>query len=93
MVVALRAAHGKAHPHGSQRSGAIQHLLIAELFGIGAALAIGERVAIEAGGHQRVEIAIRQQVAGELLDGELVEGEIAIERVDHPVAIAPGPRA
>jgi hypothetical protein len=31
-------------------------------------------------GYQRVEIAIRQQVAGELLDGELVEGKIAIER-------------
>ena len=93
VVVALRAAHGEAHPNGAERGRAIQHLLVAELFGVGAAFAIGEGVAIEAGGDQGVEIAIGQQVAGELLDGELVEGEVAIERVDHPVAIAPGPGA
>ena len=34
-------------------------------------------------------VAIGQQVAGELLDGELVEGHVAIEGVDHPVAPAP----
>ena len=93
MVVALRAAHGEAHPHGPQRGRAIQHLLIAELFGVCAALAIGEGVAIESGGHQGIEIAIGQQIAGELLDGELVKGNVAIERVDYPFAIAPGPGA
>ena len=34
-------------------------------------------------------MALRQQVAGELLDGEAVVGQVAIEGVDHP--IAPGP--
>ena len=31
----------------------------------------------------------RQHVAGDLLDRELVERQVAVERVDHPVAILP----
>ena len=38
-------------------------------------------------------VRIRQQVARELLFGELVERQIAIERVDDPLPIAPRPRA
>src|SRR6185369_6415507 len=72
---------------------AIEHLLVAKLFGVGAALAIGEGVATESGRNQGVEIAIGEEIAGELLDGELVEGEVTIEGADHPVAIAPGPGA
>ena len=34
-------------------------------------------------------VALGQQVAGELLDGELVERHVAVEGVDHPVAPAP----
>ena len=34
-------------------------------------------------------VAIGQQVAGQLLDGELVEGQIAVEGLDHPVAVRP----
>ena len=30
-----------------------------------------------------------QQVAGELLDGELVERQVAVEGVDDPVAVGP----
>ena len=44
---------------------------------------------LKAGGDPLVERAVRQQVAGELLDGELVERQIAVERVDHPIAIGP----
>jgi hypothetical protein len=31
----------------------------------------------------------RQRVAGELVNDELVVGQVPIERVDHPVAVAP----
>ena len=34
-------------------------------------------------------VAFGQQVAGDLLDGELVERHVAVEGVDHPVAPAP----
>ena len=33
--------------------------------------------------------AVRQQIAGELLDGELVELLILVERLDDPIAIGP----
>ena len=34
-------------------------------------------------------VAFGQQIAGQLLDGELVVRHVAVERVDHPVAVAP----
>ena len=34
-------------------------------------------------------VGIRQQVAGDLLDDELVVGQVAVERADDPVAIGP----
>ena len=36
-----------------------------------------------------VERGVGQQVAGDLLDGESIEGHIAVEGVDDPIAIAP----
>ena len=47
---------------------------------------------MESGGDLLLDGRIGQQVAGNLLDGELVERHIAVEGVDHPVAIAPGVR-
>src|SRR5262249_15161086 len=93
VIVALRAAYGKAKPNRAQRGCAVEHLLITELFGIGATLTIRQRVAIEAGSDYVIDGAVRQQVARELLDGELVERHIAVERFDHPLPPAPGPRA
>ena len=34
-------------------------------------------------------VGLGQQVAGELLDRELVVGQVAVEGVDHPVAVPP----
>src|SRR3954449_8303947 len=93
MVVALRAPDRQAEPDGAERGGAVEQLLVAELLGIGAAFAIGEGVAIEASRDERLDVAIGEQVARELLGSELVEGQVAVERVDDPIAIAPGPRA
>ena len=81
--MALRAAHGEAETYSAQRGGSIQHLFVAELLGIGAAFAIGERVAVEAGGYQHVQGTIQEQVAGDLFHGEFVEWQIAIESFDE----------
>ena len=35
------------------------------------------------------ERRVREQIAGELVDSEFVVWQVAIERVDHPIAIAP----
>jgi len=40
-------------------------------------------------GYDLIEGSIREQVAGELFDDELVKGEVAIEGVDDPLAIFP----
>ena len=45
--------------------------------------------AVEAGGDLLVERGVGQQVAGELLDGELVERHVPVEGLDDPVAIGP----
>ena len=44
---------------------------------------------MEAGGDQLVHRRARQQVARDLLERELVEGQVAVEGVDHPVAVGP----
>ena len=49
----------------------------------------GDVAAIEARGDVLIERAIGQQVAGELLDRELVERHVAVEGVDDPIAIGP----
>ena len=36
-----------------------------------------------------VERAVGQQIAGKLFDRELVERQVPIERLDHPLAIGP----
>ena len=45
--------------------------------------------AVEGGGEALRFGRIRQQVARELPGGELVEGKIFVERLDHPVAVSP----
>ncbi|EDY22388.1 hypothetical protein CfE428DRAFT_0513 [Chthoniobacter flavus Ellin428] len=44
---------------------------------------------MEAGGDQLRWRGMRQQVAGDLLDGELIERHVSVEGLDHPVAIGP----
>ena len=54
-----------------------------------AALGAGAMVAMEGGGDALVQRGIGEKVAGNLLDGELIERHVAIERVDDPVAPPP----
>ncbi len=89
VVVAGGAPSGKAVPHrhgGFDPVGGVDDLVFRR---DEAAFRGGRIAAVEAGGDPLFEGRFRQQVAGELLDGELVEGHVGIEGVDHPVAVRP----
>ena len=79
MVVALSAADGEAKPDGANGGGAVGHGFEAELLVVDAAFAVGEGVAVEAGGDALFGGGLGEEVAGDLFTGELVEGHVAIE--------------
>ena len=87
--VALGAAQRQAHPDLRGRVGPVLDGGDAELLVVGPPLGVGHRVAVEGGGHPGFQRGLGQQVAGDLLDGEPVVGQVAVEGVDDPVAIAP----
>ena len=89
MVVAARAADGEPEPDGAGRLDAVDDVLDLCLGGDRAALAVEHVVAVEAGGDELIKRRLRQQVAGELLDGELVKRHVAVQRIDDPVAPVP----
>ncbi len=80
VVVALRALDGEAENAFADGVHAVEHRLHAELLGIDAAFLVDHRVAQKAGGHDLILRGVRQQIAGDLLDDELVVRQIAIER-------------
>ena len=87
--VALRAAHRQPHPHLHRCVHPVANRLGAKLLVVGATLGVRLGVAMERRREQLVARWLRQQVAGQLLDGELVVRHILIECLDHPVAIFP----
>jgi hypothetical protein len=87
--VALGARHGGAHPDGEGRVDAIDDGDGAEFLIVRAALGIVHRVPMEAGGVQLIGGRVGQKIAGHLLDRELVERHVAVERIDHVIAVAP----
>ncbi len=90
VVVALGARERAAEPHGPRRGDPVHQRLEAVLLDVDPALLVELAVAVEAGRDLLLERRVLQHVAGELLDGEVAERQIAIERVDHPVAVLPG---
>ena len=89
VVVADRAAGGQAEPDLRRRLGAVAGVED-EVFLVDRAALVGRDVAaVEAGGDLLIERAVRQQVAGQLLDRELVERLVLVEGVDDPVAVGP----
>ena len=89
MVVTLGALYGHPEDSFADRVDAVEHRLHAELFRVYAALFVDHRVTQETGGHLLILRGIRQQIARNLLDHELVVRHIAIERMDHPIAVEP----
>ncbi len=89
MVVAARAAERHAHEHRGGCLDAVHYVLDRILLGNDSVFGIGSMVAIEAGSDLLIERGAGQHVAGDLLQCELIEGLIAIERLDDPIAPAP----
>ena len=89
VIVAARASDGEAEPDSAGRLDAIDDVLDLRLGGDRTALPVEHVVAVEAGGDELAERRLGQQVAGELLDGELVERHVAVQRIDDPVAPMP----
>ena len=87
--VALRAAQRHAQPGRAHGVHAIQHVIDPRFLGVAAAFAVGHVITLEAGRELLLGGRVRQEVAGELLERELVVRRIAIEGFDDPVA--PGP--
>src|SRR5262249_27756562 len=90
VVVALGAADRQAEERPGGGGDAVETRLDAKLLLVGAALAVGQRVAVEARGGLLREGGAGQQIAGELLDGKSVKRQVAVERLDDPLAVAPG---
>ena len=89
VVVALRALNGDAEDALPDRVHPVEHGFHAELLGVDAPLLVDHRVAQKAGGDDLVLRRSGQEVARNLLDDELVVGQVAIQSADHPIAIEP----
>ena len=68
---------------------AINHGVEAVLQRIDAAFLVDHRVAVESGGDDLIGGGVGKEVPGELLDGELIERHVGVERIDHPIAPRP----
>ena len=83
------AAGGQAEPDLARGLSAVAGVEHQILFGDRPAFAGGDVAAIEARGDLLIEGSIRQHVAGQLFDRELIEGLVAVEGPDDPIAVGP----
>ena len=89
VIVALRACERGAQPHRGCRIHAIDEQLVPGLVRIDAAFLVRHRIAMKAARNQLVARRTGQHVARDLIDREAVERHVAVERVNHPVAVLP----
>ena len=73
MVVALSASHGQSQPGGGCGIDAIKQVNETLFFRDRTALAVEHVIAIEATGNFLIRRRIRQEVTGDLPDGELIK--------------------
>ncbi len=89
VVVALSTPGRQPHPDGGGRADSVGDVFDAVLLRDDAGLFGDHVVAVEAGRDALLDRRVRQQVACELLDGELIEGHVRVEGVDDPISPAP----
>ena len=89
VVVADGTLRGETEP-GVDRGGGAVDGVAEDVFGLDRA-AFGRRdvAAVEAAGDHLLARGIGEEIAGELFDGELIEGQVAIVSVDDPVSVGP----
>ena len=89
MIVTLRAGHGHAEPGHAGRGHAIDDVEI-EILGLDdAAFVAGHDVAVKAARDLLLDGGLGQQIAGDLLNGELAERHVRVEGVHDPFAPEP----
>src|SRR5204862_6163339 len=89
VIAAARTSRREAEPYSRRGADAGHYILGAKLLVDDAALGAGAMVAVKSGRDLFRQRRVRQQVAGDLFDRELIERHVAMERVDHPVAPSP----
>ena len=87
--MALRAGHRGTHEDRVGGVDAVDDGGVTEFFVARAAFVLGHRIAMEGRGDELVFGRLGQQVAGHLLDDELVVRLILVEGLDDPVAVGP----
>ena len=91
VVVALRAAERAAQPDGARWCSRGRPAVSKRASSTSMPPSwLSWRVAVEAGGDLLLDGRVLQHVARDLLDREVAERQVAVERVDHPVAVLPG---
>src|SRR5207245_794105 len=78
VIVTPRAAQRQPQPDGGGGFDAVGAIFNEEFFGNDPALLIDHVVAVKAGRDLLIKRRIWQKVAGQLLDGELIEWQVAI---------------
>ncbi len=89
VCVTLRTADSEAHEDLTGRIGAILDGDDAEFLIDGSAERVRQRVAVKGSGEHLFGTRVWKQVSSELLDGEAVVGKVAVEGLDHPIAVTP----
>ena len=87
--VALGTVQGESHPSRAHGGHPVLHRLGAILLGVATALVVDLGISIEASGDALGQGGLGQEITGQLIDGELVERLVAVEGLDHPLAVRP----
>ena len=89
MGVTLRTADRQPEPNRAEGIGAIHRFLHAILFGIGSTFGVMQRIAMKSGCNASGVARRSAQVARELLRRECIKRQVAVDCLDHPIAITP----
>ncbi len=89
VIVTAGAPESEPEKGGTGRGYPIYNRFHAILLEVDTTLIVAGRIAMKAGGDQLVDAWIRQHVARDLLDHELIERHVTVQSVDHPVAVLP----
>ena len=87
--MALGTAEREPHPGSAGGADTVDHGVEAVFVRVGPAFFVEHRVTVKTRGDEVVGRSAGQEVAGELLDAELVVREIGVEGFHDPVAIGP----
>ena len=79
VVMALGAVDGEAEEGAAESGDAVHDGFDAELLGVDAAFLVDLGVAVETGGDLLLGRGVGEEIAGELLDDELIVGLVAVQ--------------